>query len=293
MTASLNPYISQFGKEFDAGKSSQYRMAIQFALDGLSYALLDTATQTLIALECRQTDEKADSNSLFRTLERALESKGLNNRDFQSVNCLFGNRFSTLVPESLYDENNASKYLDFTFQIPEDYAIGSAKTANAKAVDVYAFPKTLLDNSLRQWKNVQFGHASASFINKVMESRRETEVCVNVRNHDFDMVIRKRGKLHFFNNFKFNTKEDFAYFLLFAMEQNGISGQDTPVVFTGFIRPDSDIIGLCNRYVKDLRIAEPPEPLRVSKTLKGVPFQYYDLLYQALILDNSRPKTIK
>ena len=41
MTASLNPYISQFGEEFDAEKSSQYKMTIQCALGGLSFALLD------------------------------------------------------------------------------------------------------------------------------------------------------------------------------------------------------------------------------------------------------------
>ena len=56
MAASLNPYISQFGEEFDAEKSSQYRMAIQFSLGGLSFALLDSTNNTLLALECYQSD---------------------------------------------------------------------------------------------------------------------------------------------------------------------------------------------------------------------------------------------
>ena len=51
MTASLNPYISQFGETFDAEKSSQYRMAIQCTLGGLSFALLYTVTQTIVGLE--------------------------------------------------------------------------------------------------------------------------------------------------------------------------------------------------------------------------------------------------
>ena len=81
---------------------------------------------------------------------------------------------------------------------------------------------------------------------------------------------------------KFNTKEDFAYFLLFAMEQNGVSGQDTPVSFSGLIRPASDIIDLCGRYVKDLRFVEDPHALQMSKPFEKVPFQYYFILYQAL-----------
>ena len=50
MTASLNPYISQFGETFDAEKSSQYRLAIQCTLGGLSFALLDTKTENLVGL---------------------------------------------------------------------------------------------------------------------------------------------------------------------------------------------------------------------------------------------------
>ena len=115
-----------------------------------------------------------------------------------------------------------------------------------------------------------------------MENQPATRAFVNVRNRDFDMAIRKDGKLLFFNNFRFNTKEDFAYFLLFAMEQNGLSGQDTSVCFSGLIRPASEIIALCGRYVKDIHFVEAPESLNTNQTFKEVPFQYYFIHYQAL-----------
>lgn len=258
MTASLNPYISQFGEEFDAEKSSQYRMAIQFALGGLSFALLDTKTQALIALECYQSDLLTDSSDLFRTLERALESKGLNNKVFQSVICLIDNRFCTLVPEPLFNEADQTKYLDFAFQIPEGYTITSEALASVPCRQVYAFQKALQDKVLAKWKEAKITHSSTIFIESVMQNDTSNGIFVQVRNRDFDMLIKKEDKLHFFNNFKFNTKEDFAYFLLFAMEQNGCSGHDTPVCFSGLIRPASEIIDLCGRYVKDIHFVENP-----------------------------------
>ena len=115
---------------------------------------------------------------------------------------------------------------------------------------------------------------------KLLKNDIETGVFVQVRNRDFDMMIKKDGKLFFFNNFKFNTKEDFAYFLLYAMEQNGCSGQNTPVCFSGLIRPASDIIDLCGRYVKDIRFVENPQ--QTSKVSEVVPYQYYFTLYQTL-----------
>jgi hypothetical protein len=282
MTASLNPYISQFGEEFDVEKSLQYRLAIQCSLGGLSFALLDNTIQTLVALECFQSDLLADSSDLFRTLERAMESKGLNNRGFQSVTCLIDNRYCALVPDSLFNETDQAKYLDFTFQIPEGYAIASEPLASAQCHNVYACMKALQDKVLNKWPSAHITHSSSVFVNSIIQNPDRDGVFINVRNRDFDMLVKKDGKLHFFNNFKFNTKEDFAYFLLYALEQNGFSGQDTTAVFSGLIRPASDIIDLCGRYVRNIGFVEDLHTLRVSKALNEVPFQYYYTLYQAL-----------
>ena len=115
-----------------------------------------------------------------------------------------------------------------------------------------------------------------------MQNKESQGAFVNVKNHDFDMAILKEGKVHFFNNFKYNTKEDFAYFLFFALEQNGLSGKDTPVVFSGPLLPDSEITELCKHYVKDIRFVEDPHELKICKALDEVPFQYYYIHYQAL-----------
>ena len=270
----MNPYISIFGEEFDAGKSSQYRLTIQFALGGLSYALLDTTTQTLVALECYQSDLLSDSGDLFRTLERTLEAKGLNDKGFEAVSCLSDNRLCTLVPNAVFDDDEKSKYLEFAFQIPEGYTVIAEPVKAASCHNVTAWPKALQDKLAAKWPNAMFSHTSSIFIESVMQNDTTSGVFVLVRIRDFDMVIKKEGKLLFFNNFKFNTKDDFAYFMLFAMEQYGLSGHDTPVCFSGLIRPASEIIDLCGRYVKDLSFAEYHRELSVSKALKEVPFQY-------------------
>ena len=278
----MNPYICQYGEEFDAEKSSHYRMTIQCSLGGLSFALLDAETQTLVALECYQSDLLADSNDLFRTLERALEDKGLNNKSFASVTFITDNRYCSLIPEPLFNEADQAKYLDFAFQIPDTYSIVSERLASAQCFNVYALPTALKDKVTGKWPNTHFTHTSSIFIDSILKKEDGNGIFVNVRNRDFDMLVKKEGKLQFFNNFKFNTKEDFAYFLLFAMEQNNLSGQDTLVRFSGLIRPASDIIDLCGRYVRDIRFVEDPHTLQVSKALDEVPFQYYYIHYQAL-----------
>jgi len=249
-------------------------------LGGLSFALLDTSDNRIIALECYQSDLLSDSNDLFHTLECALESKGLNNKAFASVTCIVDERINTLVPEVFYQPEESEKYLSFGHNLPSGYTMLADRLA-CKAVNLYALPLTLKNKVLAKWPEAKISHSSSLFINSLPYTERPT-VFVNVRNRDFDMAIAKVGQLAFFNNFRFNTKDDFAYFLVFAMEQNGLSGQDTPVCFTGLIRPASEIIDLCGRYVSDLRFVEDPHILQISEALGEVPFQYYFIHYQSL-----------
>lgn len=272
----MNPYISTFDEGFDAEKSSQYRMAIQFALGGLSFALFDTTTHRVIGLECYQTDD-ADSLETFQLLERALDAKKLNHSDFHSVLCIFDNRLNTLVPSELFDEAIMSNYLDFTSQIPENHTICADHLKSVSCHNVFAQHRTLKNKFLEKWSNAETIHSSTVFIEGAMQTDTQG-VFVNVRNRDFDMLIKKEGNLLFYNNFKFHTKEDFAYFLLFAMEQNHVSGLEVPVTFSGLILPASDIMELCGRYVEDIRLVEETP----DKMLDGVPFQYYYIHYQAL-----------
>ena len=256
MSASLTPTISKFDEEFDAGKSLQYRLTIQFALGGLSYALLDTESHRHIALDSYQSDLLDNSNDLFRTLERSLESKGLNSKAFHSVACIVDNRVNTLVPIPLFNEADQDQYLDFAFQRSNFQTVQADRLDIAGCYNVFAWSKDLKDKILSKWKQAEIIHSSSVFINSVMEKADSQGVFVHVRNADFDMVIKKDGKLQFFNNFRFNTKDDFAYFLLFAMEQNGLSGQDTPVTFSELILPSSEITELCKHYVRDIHFVK-------------------------------------
>lgn len=291
MATSLNPYISKFDEGFDVEQSSSYKMTIQLGLGGLSFALLDDTQRRLIGLECHQVDS-SDSNAIFQLLERALDVKGLSGKTFKSVTCIIDGRTSLIIPEKFANLDDNEKYLNFTFRIPEGYIQQSEPMETLNAVNAFAYPKLLHDKILGKWNEAQITHSNSVFIKSCFEYAPEGKVVfVNVRNRDFDLIIVNDGKLLFCNNFQFNTKADFAYFLLFALEQNQISGLEVPVCFSGLILPNSEIIELCSRYIKYLLFVEDRHVLQVSKVLEDVPYQYYHLHYQSLRNETSQHKT--
>lgn len=275
--------ISKFDAGLDVGKSSQYRMTIQFSLGGFSYALLDTATHQLVGLEWHTSETPSDSDEVFRSLERTLENRGLNNKPFQAVVCLIDGRACTLVPTALFDEKAAANYLDFTSQISSEQVVLHEALKGEDCVNVFAVPKTLHSRITSKWNNVCITHSSTVFLNSAAEYAPEGKVAfVNVRNRDFDLAILDEGHLAFFNNFRFNTKDDFAYFLLFALEQNNFPALELPVCFSGLIQPGAEIVSLCSRYIQHLLFVEHRNEMQLSEVLSELPFQYYFLHYQAL-----------
>ena len=284
MTASLNPYITKFDEGFDVEKSQDYRLTIQIALGGLSFAFLDTTTNTIIGTEFYQSDSLTDGMEIFNAIERILEVKNLNNKKFRSVTCIVEDRINTLVPSALFDESKVFQFLDFGFQFPSDSKIMTDMVDKADSVNVYALPQVLHSKLTAKWPNVVFIHASTLFLDGLLghddPSRYGVYVCV--RNRSFDMVVKKDGKLLFFNNFKFNTKDDFLYFLLFALEQCHLSGTEATVLFCGMILPASEIVELCSRYVKDVKFIGNDQAMKISEALGEVPFHYYFIHYQAL-----------
>lgn len=284
MTASLNPYITKFDEGFDVEKSKDYRLTIQFSLGGLSFAFFDTISNAIVGLEFYQSDSLSDGEEVFRAIERVLDAKRMNGKHFGSVTCIVDDRVNTLVPTPLFDESKAFQYLDFGFQIPSESKILVDTVKKADSVNVYALPQVLYAKLCSKWPKATFVHASTLFLNGLLghddPSRMGVYVCV--RNRNFDLLVKNDGKLQFFNNFKFNTKDDFLYFLLFALEQCNLSGQETTALFSGLIMPASEIVSLCSRYLKDVRFIGNDQSVKISDALSEVPFHYYFIHYQAL-----------
>lgn len=257
-----------------------YRMTIQFSLGGLSFVLFDTANMMVNDLELHQSDSLNSADELFRTLERDLNTRDLLDAAFQSVTCLIDGRTNTLVPETLYRPDDEAKLLGFNFDIPNNYVIKADRLNRLHAYNLYGYPEELRRLILAKWPQAKILHSTSVFLESLPLCETPT-IFVNVRNRDFDMAIMA-DRLLFFNNFKFQTKVDFSYYLLYAMQQHHLSGLESTVWFSGLIQPSSEIIELCRRYLRDIRFVDKPRDLNIKETLREVPIQYFYNQYQLL-----------
>lgn len=162
----------------------------------------------------------------------------------------------TFVPAALYQETKKSKYLDF-LGLKEDNSVVCADYL--EPVDMYNIYSVSKKEhaKLKNLENTEFRHVSTLLLEELIKENLEriddTRVYLNVKNNSFEMMVLKAANLLFDNTFRFKTKEDFLYFVLFSMEQLHLDAEITPVYFMGMIEKDSQVLELVTRYIRDVR----------------------------------------
>ena len=269
----------------DPTRHLSYNITIQCALDGFCFLLHDQEMNRVVDLELYQTSETDDGSTIAEASGKSLFRKDLYQKPLRSARFIVDNRFCTLVPLDLFDEELAASYFLFNHEPRPGYTLRHETIPSLQAVNVYAVPTRQEQQLGKLWNNMQTVHRSSIFLNSVLlENPGDTSVnvYVNVNSRSFDLAIVQDQHLAFFNNFNFNTKDDFAFFLLSVFQQQHLSS-DIPVYFSGLISAHSEIIQLCQRYLKHLYFVRPDGKIEVDMKLNDTPYHYYYIPYKSLL----------
>ena len=253
-------------------------------MDGFCFVLHDQGLKKIVDLKLYQTSGTDNGSTITEAVEKSLFKRGLYQKPLQSAQYIVDNRLCVLVPLELFDPQRQEAYFLFNHELRPGYTLRHEILPVLQAVNVFAVPARQEACFSKLWNNLQTTHRSSVFLNAIMgedPGKSPINAYVNVNNRTFDLAVIHEGQLVFFNNFKFNTKDDFAYFLLFALEQQPY-GADIPVHFSGLISPLSEIIQLCERYIKQIRFARPDGKIEVEMDLNDTPFHYYYIPYKSL-----------
>ena len=176
----------------------------------------------------------------------------------ENLTKIFDNDRYTFVPAAVYKEKNKDKYLAVLGLCEaEDSVVCADYIEVADAYNVYAISKKDYEALQNSPETTTFHHASsvlvASLIKDNLERTDDTRVYLNIKDQKFEMIVLKGRNLLFNNTFRFKTKEDFLYFLLFTIEQLHLDAGSVPVYFLGMIEEDSKIVEATSRYMRDIR----------------------------------------
>jgi hypothetical protein len=119
------------------------------------------------------------------------------------------------------------------------------------------FDRNLVKEVFKDAEITSYSDALLKFSDSIKHVGKSCTVLLSINNFYFDMVVKKRGQLYFFNRFQFTTKEDFIYFIIMTLQKLEIISSDVEIVIIGKIESQSSLNELIRRYFEDVRFAIP------------------------------------
>ena len=190
-------------------------------------------------------------------LKIRLEDHSIVQQDFENVYCIHQNELSTLVPETLFDENHLADYLKFNAKILKSDFLNYDTVESSKSVNVYV-PLVNVNNYIfDSFGSFVYKHASTVLIDAVLNlptTDTDTFVGVHVGKNHFEMILCEKRKLRFYNTFEYTSTEDFIYYILFSVEQLELDPEKINFRLFGNIDEKDDLFEMVYTYIRHVEI---------------------------------------
>lgn len=242
---------------YSKNRNSEYELSILVGVDSFAYAITDPngAPQ---ALRIYQTEAVG--------IDAILQTDDLLQASFKRVCIGIGQGAPVLVPSKLYNPLEKQTYLRH-LQPEADVDVSNIQSdelTDQGCFALYPSPQWLarLEHS---FPGARITHLASALIKNcrqwpVPANSLEPRLIVHIGANDVLVLLFSAERLALCNAYTFNTAEDFLYYLLLALAQEGFDNNQTPVYLSGSIVEDSAVYRIVHRFFRKTHfISAPPE----------------------------------
>ncbi len=286
MPYSIKPHISYLDRSFKTSHTRSYIMAMQINLHGFAFSIYNPDKNKFVGLQHYVLDKRSTPADLTTVFELILNELPWLAFPYKAFYCLIQNSFNTLVPLPLFNEENKELYLNFNHPFQENHRIACDKLKNTGSANIYYLPGRFSEKVKELWPNAKIVHYTSALIESLTVNFKnnldEKGLFLDVHDESFDLVYFKENRLFYANSFSFRTKEDFAYFLLSAMEQLSLNPEEVRLIVMGNIDKEEESYHLIYQYVRRIEFVEENKNFLYAYLLDNVRRHKYYTLFNVL-----------
>lgn len=257
------------------------KLSIQVSLNGLSFCILNTASNTIVFLKTITFEQKLTPFNVLNHLKTEINTNTIFSENFSSVTVIHQNDLSTIVPKALYNKNHNADYLKFNSKILRtDFITQDAILIN-NSVTVY-IPYVNINNYIYEtFGDFTYKHSSSVLIESVLQKNKynqNPEVYINVNTNTFELIVADKDQLLLFNVFHYQSKEDFIYYILFVFEQLKLNTETTQVTLSGLIHKTDELYSSLYTYVRHVKCNNTSFSYKFANTIDSESIQHNYLI---------------
>ena len=276
-TGESNPLV-EIG-EFDISLSTGYHLSIQLGIEHFSYCLLNTTTFTYDYIKNYSLNSKDNTAT---EISEIINKDAILKAEFFSQSIAFVNFPSTLVPDKLYKEEEAKTLLAFNTKVIGTVLVD--KIMSQQAYLIYSVPESILTIVSNFFPDAKYKAQDSILIEQYSQLNNEKKnTYIYLNEQKVSVTIFNGDKMIFNNSFKFTSKEDLLYYVLFSFEQLNISPDTINVTVFGNIEGTDESFSLMYEYIRNIKLGKRPHQFTFPTEFNTLPdHKYFGLFTQIL-----------
>ena len=277
-TGENNPIHIQT-ENFNIGLASNYHLSIQLGIYHFSYCLLNSTTFTY---DYVKNYPLTDKDNTAAEITDIINNDTILKTDFSSQSVAFVNFPSTLVPERLYEKEEAETHLDFNTKF--NGTVLADNIASQKAYLIYSVPESILNILKNFFHKAKYKAQESILIQQYSQLNTEKrKAYLYLNEQKVGITIFNSDKLIFNNSFKYTSKEDLLYYVLFSFEQLKISTESIDLTVFGTIEDTDETFKLMHQYIRNIKLGKRPHQFTFPAEFKTLAnHKYFGLFTQIL-----------
>ncbi|MDA3928093.1 MAG: DUF3822 family protein [Prolixibacteraceae bacterium] len=264
------PFIDE---TFDIYNCHNYILSIQCALDGFSFSILDTTVNKFIVLSEYDINELTPFG-LKNKLSSIIDEEPILQRKFKKVKVVYLTLQTTIVPISLYSEDEKEYFFDLQFERDRSDTILSSKVNNQTII------LSSIPSIIEKWFGENFNNCTfyssfspiCSYATKIVSCQKK--LLTFTHKHTLFIIALETGNIEFINTFFVKNESDSLYYILNALKQLKASSK-TSIIQLGKIDQKSSLTASLSNYIENVNFASFLHSYAVSYTFMQEPEHFH------------------
>lgn len=231
------------------------RLSIFILQDGFSFLVTNQFLEPIV-FENIQLRNSQSTGELLKLLKTHITSVFLETKSIKSLEVIYGNAQFSIVPQAYFEESHLPHYLKYSSKLIEgdDFSYDEISSIHANTVYI---PFVNINNYLFDiFGSFEFTHVFSGLIDKSFKKSLSTReyVKVHVSRQLIYLTAFRNQKLLLANAFSFETPEDFAYYILFSIEELELNREELIVEFSGhfFKTEENSALAILSTYLRHI-----------------------------------------
>ena len=269
----------------DFNESKDNHLSIQLSLDGFSFCIIDKNTNEVNLIKNIPFENNSSTpEKHLKNIEKIYKTEDLLSKNYDSVNISHVNELATFVPKPLFDPNHINSYIKYSSKTYKNDYIVYDEIENHDMFNVF-IPFVNINNFLlEKYGSFEYKHFSSILVENLLNTYKFSErphLFVDLHDQHFEIVAIADNKLVLYNSFKYTTKEDFIYYILFTAEQLNFNPEKFELVLSGSIIKDDAFYKIAYDYVRNISLLENRSKYTFSDNFtEEIKREFYTLLNQ-------------